>query len=210
VTNAKTTNRRAASQDPKSMRAMVLLGDGSQRKSCWSRRLKIFEAACKLGVSPVPNCELSNSNKPAPSSRGLLVIGYGNTLRSDDGVGPRVVEAVAALELQGVTTLTRGLLTPELAEPIAQAARVIFVDAAVDAPREVQLRPLAPAESCQIMAHTADPRTLLALARDVFGRAPEAWWLTIPVENIDIGEELSPFAQSGLGSAVQKIRALAP
>jgi Ni,Fe-hydrogenase maturation factor len=79
----------------------------------------------------------------------------------------------------------------------------------VDAPRDVQLRALAPSESSQIMAHAADPRTLLALARDVFGHAPEACWLTIPVENIGIGEELSPFACHGLEAALEKIRRLA-
>ncbi|HWX23141.1 MAG TPA: hydrogenase maturation protease [Candidatus Binatia bacterium] len=140
----------------------------------------------------------------------LLVIGYGNTLRSDDGVGPRVAEAVARLNLPGVGTLSCGLLTPELAEPISRADKVIFVDAAVDAPREVQLRALTPADSSQIMAHAADPRTLLALARDVFGHAPQAWWLTIPVENIGVGENLSPFARRGFSEALREIKKLAP
>ena len=35
----------------------------------------------------------------------LLVIGYGNTLRRDDGVGPRVAEAVEGLRLAGVRTI---------------------------------------------------------------------------------------------------------
>lgn len=139
----------------------------------------------------------------------LLVIGYGNTLRSDDGVGPTAADCVAALNLPGVKALACALLTPELAEPISRAARVVFVDAAVDAPRAVQLRPLAPADSSQIMAHAADPRTLLALARDVFGHAPESNWLTIPVENLGIGEQLSSFAQRGLAAALDHLEALA-
>ncbi len=137
---------------------------------------------------------------------GLLVIGYGNTLRRDDGVGPKVAEAVAALALPGVRTLACPLLTPELADAVSQAGVVIFVDAAVDAPREVQRRKLAPAESSQVMAHAASPGTLLALARDVYGRAPEAWWLTIPIEDLGIGEELSPLAQRGFEIALREIR----
>lgn len=136
----------------------------------------------------------------------LLVIGYGNTLRSDDGVGPKVADAVAELNLPGLTVIQCGLLTPELADPISRASHVIFVDAAADAPREVQLRPLDPAESSQIMAHAANPRTMLALARDVFGHAPKAWWLTIPIEDMSIGENLSAFAQDGMASALAKIR----
>ena len=64
----------------------------------------------------------------------------------------------------------------------------MFVDAAVDAPKEVQLRKLEPSETTQLMAHAADPRTMLALARDVFGHCPEAWWLTIPAVKLDFSE----------------------
>jgi len=137
---------------------------------------------------------------------GLLVIGYGNTLRRDDGVGPRVADAVAALALPGVHVLACPLLTPELADPISHARVAIFVDAAVDAPQEVQLRKLEPADTSQIMAHAASPATMLALARDVFGHAPQAWWLTIPAEDLGIGEQLSPLAQRGLETAIEEIK----
>ncbi len=136
----------------------------------------------------------------------LLVIGYGNTLRSDDGVGPKVAEAVAALRLPRVQAVACDLLTPELAEPVACAGSVIFVDAALDAPQEVQMRPLQPSESSQLMAHAASPQKLLALARDVFGRAPTAWWLTIPIENTRIGEEFSALAARGLDTALAEVR----
>lgn len=138
----------------------------------------------------------------------LLVIGYGNTLRGDDGVGPRVAESVGNLRLPGVRTLICQQLSPEHAAPIAQADKVIFVDAAVDAPREVQFRELSPGDTSQLMAHAADPRTMLALARDVFGRSPQAWWLTIPAEKMEFGETLTPAAQSGCVEAVKKIQAL--
>ena len=140
----------------------------------------------------------------------LLVLGYGNTLRGDDGVGPRVAEAIEALNLPGVASLVAPLLTPELADPISRAETVIFVDAAVDAPRVVQLRMLAPTASSQVMAHAASPATLLALARDVFGHAPQAWWLTIPAENMAMGEDFSPLAQRGLKTALRKLRQFDP
>jgi len=136
---------------------------------------------------------------------GFLVIGYGNTLRRDDGVGPRVAESIAALGWPEVEALACALLTPELAEPVARAGTVVFVDASVEAPRQVQLRRLEPADSSRILAHAADPRTLLALARDVFGHVPRAWWLTIPIEDLGIGEELSRLARRGVEIAVQEI-----
>jgi len=141
-----------------------------------------------------------------PQLAGVLVIGYGNTLRGDDGVGPRVAEAVGSLGLPGVRTLICPLLTPELADPISRAETVIFVDAAVDAASEVQWRALEPNDSSQLIAHAADPRTMLALARDVFGHVPRAWWLTIPAVDLGFSENFSPAVQRDFGVAVQKIQ----
>jgi hydrogenase maturation protease len=138
----------------------------------------------------------------------LLVIGYGNTLRGDDGVGPRVAEAVDALQLPGVRTLVCHQLSPEHAANLAVADEVIFVDASVDTPRELQFRRLAPGDTSQLMAHAADPRTMLALSRDVFGHVPRAWWLTIPAERMDFSEELTPVAQRGCDEAVKTIQSL--
>jgi hydrogenase maturation protease len=150
-----------------------------------------------------------SKNQPPPPIAGLLVIGYGNPLRGDDGVGPQVVEAIEELHLPAVQTLICHQLSPEHAEPIARARTVVFVDAAVDAPKDVQLRKLEPNATSQLMAHAADPRTMLALARDVFGHCPEAWWLTIPAVKLGFGEELSPAARQGCEVALEQIRALA-
>ncbi len=150
---------------------------------------------------------MSNSRTPVQGGN-FLVIGYGNTLRGDDGVGPRVAEAIEKLNLPGVRTLVCQQLSPEYADPVSRAHTVVFVDAAVDAPREVQLRKLEPGETSQLLAHAADPRTLLALARDVFGHAPQAWWLTIPAVKLGFGEDLSCETQCGFEKAVQEIKNL--
>jgi hydrogenase maturation protease len=139
----------------------------------------------------------------------LLVIGYGNELRCDDGVGPKVAAAVEKMNLQAVRVIACHQLVPELAETVAQARRVVFVDASVDEPREVRFRPLQPAASSQLMAHAADPRTLLAMARDLFGHCPAAWWLTIPAEKLEFGDELSPLARKGFDVALARIQTLA-
>jgi len=158
----------------------------------------------------------------------LLVIGYGNSLRRDDGVGPRVAEAIEELQLPGVHTLVCQLLTPEYADPIARARRVIFVDAEIVPGSEfkvpgstipnpepatlngepIRWRKLEPGETSQLMAHAADPRTMLALARDVFGHAPEAWWLTIPAIHLGFGTDYSPEAEAGFHTAVAEIKKL--
>ena len=138
----------------------------------------------------------------------LLVIGYGNTLRRDDGVGPRVAARVEELRLPGVLTMACPQLTPELADPVSQAGAVVFVDASVEQRGPVRMRRLGPSDSSQILAHAADPRILLALARDAFGRAPQAWIVTIPARELGFGERLSRPASLGLRDAVRAVRAL--
>lgn len=137
----------------------------------------------------------------------VLVIGYGNSLRGDDGIGPGVADAVGRLRIKGVRPLICPLLAPELADPISRARKVIFVDASADPDDEIRWRELEPATTHQIMAHAADPRTLLALARDVFGHAPKAWWLTIPVEDMGFHLGLSPLAERNFDVAVKMIQA---
>ena len=145
---------------------------------------------------------MGNDNQAAP----ILVIGYGSQLRSDDAVGPRVVEAVADLHLEGVQTLIRHQLTPELSEIISTARAVIFVDASL-APTdgEVIATRIEPGANSDIPAHKCDPGSLLALAGSVFDRCPPAWCVAIPVENLGIGEQLSPLAERSIPAAVQHV-----
>jgi hydrogenase maturation protease len=127
--------------------------------------------------------------------RGSLLIAYGNPLRGDDGVGWAVAAAVRAA---GVThrVITAHQLTPELASDVADADRVVFIDAACDAePGQVSARPVVPAHGPPrgLTQHAYDPGTLLWLAREAHGRAPtEAWLVTVGAGRFDCDEALSP------------------
>jgi len=145
---------------------------------------------------------------PTASETGLLVIGYGNELRGDDGVGPKVAEALDQLKVPGVRTISCHQLTPELAELVSHASRVVFVDASVNQEGGIRLTELKPEETGAVMVHVADPRSLLALARDVFGHCPSAWWLTIRVETMEFGDTLSPAARRGMERALESIQGM--
>jgi hydrogenase maturation protease len=126
------------------------------------------------------------------AARSILVIGYGNTLRGDDGVGPLVAAAVAAKRLPSVRVMTVTQLTPELAEPLAAASAAVFIDACCGpATPPVTIVPLRPAEMALLPTHAADPGCLLAVARSLFGRAPEAWLVTIAGTDFGLRETLS-------------------
>jgi hydrogenase maturation protease len=150
----------------------------------------------------VMNPTLSGAGQDGP----VLIIGYGSTLRGDDGVGPAVVELIEAKQLEGVQTLACHQLTPELADPISRSRALIFVDAAMDLPGDsVQVSKVEPEGRHQVMVHTASPGGLLHLARSVFGRCPEAWMVAIPVSEMGIGEQLSPLARRGVEGGVKRV-----
>src|SRR5205823_6351255 len=65
--------------------------------------------------------------EPRPYS--FVVIGYGNDLRGDDGVGQRVALSVACWRQPGVMALALHQLTPELTTWLVRATFAIFVDA---------------------------------------------------------------------------------
>lgn len=141
--------------------------------------------------------------------RRLLVVGFGNTLRSDDGVGPYVAAALEEMDLPGVLTLECQQITPELAYPVSHAPAVVFVDAALDAQGRIELSAVEPEHSSLVLHHAPSVGTLLALARDAFGWAPPAWIVKVPVCELGFGETLSPLAASGAKTAVELIVALA-
>jgi hydrogenase maturation protease len=132
-----------------------------------------------------------------------LVIGYGNTLRGDDGVGPRVAAAVAEWGLPHARALAVPQLTPELAEPLSAAGRAIFVDARVAQEGEgVSVRPVEMVPHRAVLGHCGDPAGLLALAQALYGHSPPGWWLTVPGANFALGETLSPGAAGGVKRAL--------
>jgi hydrogenase maturation protease len=140
----------------------------------------------------------------------VLIIGYGNPLRGDDGLGWRAAEQLA-LEWAEAETLTCQQLTPELAEPISRAARVVFIDAAAQgAPGAVHEQPLRPdAAAPAAFTHHINPGTLLALSEKLYGHLPEAALFSVAGASFDFGQALSPAVEAALPELVRQVRAWA-
>ena len=137
----------------------------------------------------------------------VLVIGYGNPGRLDDGLGPALVEALQGLKLPGVTTDADYQLTVEDAELTARHAFVIFADAAVRGPEPFALRAVRPATEASFSTHSVEPGAVLALSRELFGGNPHAYTLAIRGYAFDgFGEELTPGARRNLAAAVAFMR----
>lgn len=131
-----------------------------------------------------------------------LVIGVGNPLRGDDGVGWWLARQVQGT---GAGPLVRLVpqLTPELALEVAAARRVLVVDAWCEARCEAScaagakaaptLRSLQPggAEVGVGGGHGLDPGGVLALASLFGGDPPPAWLLLVPAFAFPHGTEFS-------------------
>jgi hydrogenase maturation protease len=139
----------------------------------------------------------------------IVVIGYGNSLRTDDGVGPYVATSVASWGVPELVSVAVHQLTPELAELLASATLAIFVDARLTSGGEnVEILPLELSIDHRIHGHVCDPRSLLALALALHGRTPQSWLATIPAANFSVGEGLSITARRGVQQALDSIAAL--
>ena len=75
-----------------------------------------------------------------------LIIGYGNPLRSDDGFGWHASRLLAReLAGQDAEVITCHQLTPELAEPLSQCSRAVFIDADAEGdPGDIHRRDVHP------------------------------------------------------------------
>lgn len=139
----------------------------------------------------------------------ILVIGYGNSLRSDDGVGQRVAKEIRGWGMPNVTAIAVHQLTPDLVEPLAKVDEVIFVDVyPTSANQNVQVRSLELAQSGVTTGHWCAPQVLLAMVQALYGYHPEAWWVMVPGVNFELGEYLSPLAERGIEAALEQIEYL--
>ena len=136
-----------------------------------------------------------------------LVIGYGSLLRGDDGLGQVIAQAVAA-RMPHVETITHVQLMPEYAEPISAADRVFFIDAGIEGePGTITCEPITPAAEAASSAfvHSLTPSVLLSAARDLYGRAPEAYLITVVGASFGYDVVLSPELRRRLPVLVETV-----
>jgi len=138
-----------------------------------------------------------------------LVIGYGDSLRSDDGVGPRVAELLAPAD--NVAVLVRSQLLPDLAADLEGRDVVVFVDAGAGLePGAVSARRVTPSETLDAagLTHHCSPGALLRLADRLYGARPRAFLVTVGAASFELGEELSPPVAAALAEAAAEVRRL--
>jgi len=122
-----------------------------------------------------------------------LVIGIGNPLRGDDGVGALLADQVGGRSVQQ--------LTPELAAELAALETVLFIDAwLAPAGATPQLTQIAPAAGAAD-SHRLEPAQLLAISQVLYGHAPLGQLLRVPAYRFAHGTTLSAQLQAALPAA---------
>ena len=137
----------------------------------------------------------------------VLVLGYGNPGRQDDGLGPAFAERVHALAVPNVTAEADYQLTVEDALTIAGHDVVLFADASLEGPAPFALSRLEErAGSAGLDSHRLSPGALLGLTRALYGATPQAYLLALRGYAFDGFEEgLTPQARTNLEAAVAAV-----
>jgi hydrogenase maturation protease len=135
----------------------------------------------------------------------VLVLGYGNPGRQDDGLGPALAASVEDLGWAGLTALDNYQLNIEDAIEVAAHDIVWFVDAAKQGPAPYEVHKLAPALTIDFSSHLLRPEALLAIARQCYGGTPRAFLLAIRGYEFAFVESLTPQASENLRAALEML-----
>ncbi len=145
----------------------------------------------------------------------ILILGYGNPLRGDDGFGPALAQRLqdALRNNDAIEIIASHQLALEYAEPLSRAERVVFIDARdCGTPGEIFFEKLpnaadVPAHGAPArFTHHLSPQTLLEYAQFLYGaRPPEAFLLSVCGNDFGYRETLSAAVADALERAYQQL-----
>jgi len=139
----------------------------------------------------------------------VLLIGFGNPGRRDDGLGPRLAQAVEEAGVVGLDVDSDYQLTVEDAEAVSRYDMVVFADASFNGPAPYEFRSIEAGGAPGFSSHSVEPEEVLMLAKTLFGKTPRGYVLGIRgYEFNEFGEGLSGKAEENLKAAVEFVKGL--
>jgi len=139
----------------------------------------------------------------------VLVYGYGNPGREDDGLGNEMAKMIQSWidehKLGCMTTDSNYQLNIEDADKVSEWDIVVFVDASkVENLREYKFTEVAPSDAkVEFTMHAVSPSYVLHLCEKLFNKKPETYVLAIKGYEWDFKEGLSDCAKLNLEQAFQ-------
>lgn len=149
----------------------------------------------------------------------VLIVAYGNPLRSDDGVAWHAADVLEGkFSSEEVEILQLHQLTPEVAEEVRSRELVLFLDAACIDDIEnacaggVRVRELLAADSREHnpgqFSHVYSPAKVLALAHALYQARPKAFVITVAGLDFGHGQSLSPEVAAAVPALIARIESL--
>ena len=137
----------------------------------------------------------------------VLIFGYGNPGRQDDGLGAAFIEKMELwlkeMKWSDIELDTNYQLNIEDAEQIAGYDVVYFVDATIEPIEQYSLTKVEPSDAkVEFTMHAVSPAFVLDLCRKLFGKAPETWLLHLKGYEWEFEEKLSTKASQNLEAAL--------
>ncbi len=138
--------------------------------------------------------------------KSILLIGYGNPTRMDDGVGWYIADKIEENFSNLVDVIKAHQLTVEMVDDIKDRDFVIFVDAHISNENDwVRSEEIKPDSSFGMITHVIKPSNLLAFCENLYHRHPKAYLYSVKGVEFDFGEELSEQTRKLADEAIQKI-----
>ena len=139
------------------------------------------------------------------NARPVLVYGYGNPGRQDDGLGIALAEQVEAWataeNIPGLVFDSNYQLNAEDALAVAESRAVVFIDATKEEMEPFAFRRLSPQAEIAFSTHAMAPESVLALAAELYDERPPAWLLAIRGHAWEPNEPPTAAAQVNLAAA---------
>jgi len=139
----------------------------------------------------------------------ILIYGYGNPDRQDDGLGIAFVNKMQGwVEENKFTNIfleSNYQLNIEDSLQLSEMDFAIFVDASKSGPA-YNLKKLNPKRYHLTLTHFVSPEVLIYLCKKLYNKTPKVHLLTIRGYNWDIGEEISSKAEANLKKALFQLK----
>jgi hydrogenase maturation protease len=140
------------------------------------------------------------------NNKKILLIGFGNPARADDGLGPAVADNIETKNLPDVTIEADYQLTVEDSAQIAEYDIVIFADASANCPEPFSFEPLNARQEGSFSSHSVEPAQVMTLAEKLFSSKAKAFILGIRgYEFNQFGTGLSEKARANMEKSVDFI-----
>lgn len=141
-----------------------------------------------------------------PEKGKILVYGYGNPGRQDDGLGvaliSRLEQWITESNLQHIDADTNYQLNIEDAAAIHPYDEVVFVDASMEDIHDFDFSEVKPDNArVEFTMHAVSPAFVIDLCRKIYGKSPKARLLHIKGYEWEFEEQLSPPARDNLNKA---------